>query len=193
MSQKEPGCPRAGVPNLRIYSLMIWGGTDVIIMEAMCTVNVMPLNHPKPSLGPDLWENCLSWNQSLVPKRLGTTALQNGSCAENESSFKPIKEEPLFTWWLRHGSFSCVWLVVTPWTAAHQAPLSMGFSRQEYWSGLPCPPPLVILKPLGGMPWRKKENWILLRSQKINQHYLALIPEVKINVNFLRVADALPW
>ena len=37
--------------------------------------------------------------------------------------------------------FSHVWLCVTPWTAAHQAPLSMGFSRQEYWSGLPCPPP----------------------------------------------------
>ena len=30
---------------------------------------------------------------------------------------------------------------MTPWTVAHQAPLSMGFSRQEYWSGLPCPPP----------------------------------------------------
>ena len=30
---------------------------------------------------------------------------------------------------------------VTLWTAACQAPLSMGFSRQEYWSGLPCPPP----------------------------------------------------
>ena len=29
----------------------------------------------------------------------------------------------------------------TPWTAAHQAPLSMGFSRQEYWGGLPRPPP----------------------------------------------------
>ena len=29
----------------------------------------------------------------------------------------------------------------TPWTTAHQAPLSMGFSRQEYWSGMPCPPP----------------------------------------------------
>ena len=36
---------------------------------------------------------------------------------------------------------SHVKLFVTPWTAAHQAPLSMGFSRQEYWSGLPCPPP----------------------------------------------------
>ena len=31
--------------------------------------------------------------------------------------------------------------LATPWTLACQAPLSMGFSRQEYWSGLPCPPP----------------------------------------------------
>ena len=36
---------------------------------------------------------------------------------------------------------SRVHLFVTPWTVAHHAPLSMGFSRQEYWSGLPCPPP----------------------------------------------------
>ena len=35
---------------------------------------------------------------------------------------------------------SCLTLV-TPWTIAHQVPLSMGFSRQEDWSGLPCPPP----------------------------------------------------
>ena len=39
------------------------------------------------------------------------------------------------------GVFYCVWLFVTPWTAAHQAPLSMGFHRQEYWSGLPFPSP----------------------------------------------------
>ena len=31
--------------------------------------------------------------------------------------------------------------IVTPWTVAHQAPLSMGFPRQEYWSALPFPPP----------------------------------------------------
>ena len=37
--------------------------------------------------------------------------------------------------------FSRVQLFVTPWTVARQAPLSMEFSRQEYWSGLPCPPP----------------------------------------------------
>ena len=37
--------------------------------------------------------------------------------------------------------FSCVQLFATLWTVAHQAPLSMGFSRQEYWCGLPCPAP----------------------------------------------------
>ena len=36
---------------------------------------------------------------------------------------------------------SRVWHSETPWTAAHQTPLSMGFPRQEYWSGLPCPSP----------------------------------------------------
>ena len=41
--------------------------------------------------------------------------------------------------------FSCVRLLATPWTVAHQAPLSLGFSRQEYWSGLPC-------LPLGDLP-----------------------------------------
>ena len=38
-------------------------------------------------------------------------------------------------------SLSCVWLFATPWTVAHQAPLSTGFSRQEYQSGLPFPCP----------------------------------------------------
>ena len=42
-------------------------------------------------------------------------------------------------------SLSHVRLVATPWTAAYQAPPSMGFSRQEYWSGLPLPSPLVSL------------------------------------------------
>ena len=38
-------------------------------------------------------------------------------------------------------SLSRVQLFATPWTVAHQAPLSMGFSRREYWSGLPFPCP----------------------------------------------------
>ena len=40
-------------------------------------------------------------------------------------------------WQVKVKSLSRVWLFATPWTAAHQAPPSMGFSRQEYWSGVP--------------------------------------------------------
>ena len=39
---------------------------------------------------------------------------------------------------------SCLTLV-TPWTVAHQAPLSIVFTRQEYWSGLPCPSPVSVI------------------------------------------------
>ena len=42
---------------------------------------------------------------------------------------------------------SCVQLFVTPWTVAHQAPWFMGFSRQEYWRGLPFPSPGDLLYP----------------------------------------------
>ena len=42
---------------------------------------------------------------------------------------------------------SCVWLFVTPWTVAHQALLSMRFSRQEYWTGLPFPSPGNLSNP----------------------------------------------
>ena len=38
-------------------------------------------------------------------------------------------------------SLSCVRLFASPWTVAYQAPLSMGYSRQEYWNGLPFPSP----------------------------------------------------
>ena len=44
-------------------------------------------------------------------------------------------------------SLSRARLLATPWTAAYQAPLSMGFSRQEYWSGVPLPSPLIVTLP----------------------------------------------
>ena len=46
-----------------------------------------------------------------------------------------------------HSHFRRDRLFMTLWTVAHQAPLSMGFSRQEYWSGLPCPPPGDLADP----------------------------------------------
>ena len=44
-------------------------------------------------------------------------------------------------WKVKVKSLSRAWLLATPWTAAYEAPPSMGFSRQEYWSGVPLPPP----------------------------------------------------
>ena len=48
-------------------------------------------------------------------------------------------------WKVKVKLLSCVWLLAAPWTAAFQAPPSMGFSRQEYWSGVPLPSPLYVI------------------------------------------------
>ena len=49
-------------------------------------------------------------------------------------------------WKLKVKSLSHVWLLATPWTVAHQASPSMGFFRQEYWSGLPLPSPSQFMR-----------------------------------------------
>ena len=57
-------------------------------------------------------------------------------------------------WKVKVKSLSCVRLFVTPWTAAHQTPPSMEFSRQEYWSGLPLPSPRPACSHLNFSPVR---------------------------------------
>ena len=73
-------------------------------------------------------------------------------------------------WKVKVKSLSRVRLLATPWTAAYQAPPSMGLSRQEYWSGVPLPSPIWVLvlwiclqcrRPgfnswVGKIPWRRK-------------------------------------
>ena len=49
-------------------------------------------------------------------------------------------------WKVKVKSLSRVWLFATPWTAAYQAPPSMGFSRQEFWSGVPLPFPILTCR-----------------------------------------------
>ena len=67
-----------------------------------------------------------------------------------------------WNWKVKVKSLSCVWLLVTPWTAAYQAPPSMGFSRQEYWSGLPFPYPIIFWKTL--LTQGTKNLWGLIRK-----------------------------
>ena len=64
-------------------------------------------------------------------------------------------------WKVKVKSLSHVWLLSTPWTTAYQAPPSMGFSRQEYWSGVPLP------SPTSTTTWENKTNFSLF--SKISQ------------------------
>ena len=68
--------------------------------------------------------------------------------------------------------FSCVRLFVTLWTIAHQAPLSMEFSRQECWSEFPCPP-LARCVPEPKNKGKEKKN-IYICYTKIHQTVLGL-------------------
>ena len=71
--------------------------------------------------------------------------------------------------------FNCVWLFATPWTVAHQAPLSIGFSRQEYWSGLPCPPPV-------NLPWPRDQTHISCGSYLAGRFFTAEPPGKRITL-----------
>ena len=57
-------------------------------------------------------------------------------------------------WKVKVKSLSHVRLLATPWTAAYQVPPSVGFSRQEYWSGVPLPSPNSLLSHLFSFNWK---------------------------------------
>ena len=64
-------------------------------------------------------------------------------------------------WKVKVKSLSRVRLLATPWTAAQQAPPPMGFSRQEYWSGVPLPSPGNWLMDTSGLGWVcLREKWV---------------------------------
>ena len=82
-------------------------------------------------------------------------------------------------WKVKVNSLSRIRLLATPWTAAYQAPPSIGFSRQEYWSGVPLPSPRC--------PFRKyvKQNWwiSLLISDLGLSSWQVCVPEVHGSVS----------
>ena len=85
-------------------------------------------------------------------------------------------------------SLSLVWLFATPWTVAHQAPPSMGFSRQEYWSGLPFPSPCCFItsvvpdsvRPHRRQPTRLPHPWDFPgKNTGVGCHFLLQCMKVK--------------
>ena len=97
-----------------------------------------------------LWQSQTKHHSTYWPDKTpcSTSALELPNALLRASSFSSALRAP--GWWLLQllsscyfacvlSSFGCVQLLAIPWTIAHQAPLSKEFSRQEYWSGLPCP------------------------------------------------------
>ena len=99
------------------------------------------------SAGPPLWVafHTLYFSVILCGKPLPCCLPSNSSRTVAETSQQVLTLLPLHSitslcaWVVSH--FSSIWLSATPWTIAQQAPLSMRFSRQEYWSELPFPSP----------------------------------------------------
>ena len=83
----------------------------------------------------------------------------------------------VWKWKVKVKSLSHVWLLATPWTIAHQTPPSMGFSRQEYWSGVPSPSPnLALVSMLNsnckciGRRKRRYLSWVCWLSEATVEH-----------------------
>ena len=99
-----------------------------------------------------LWQVVCVWVCVCSVAQLCLTLCDPMVCSLRGSSMHGISQARILEWvaisfsnarkWkVKVKSLSRIWLFATPWTAAHQAPLTVGFPRQEYWSGLLCPPP----------------------------------------------------
>ena len=100
--------------------------------------------------------------------------------------------------------FSCVWLFATLWTVTCQAPMSMGFSRQEYWSGLPCPPggsshpgiePASLTSPalaIDKLFFLGKASIAFIRFSKESLTYIAIMSLFSV-INYQVFIESLLW
>ena len=141
----------------------------VISFPDICRLTIMPLLWIKP--------HTMGWlsRYSIIPPCFCHPQASSGVLTSLlKINFKKVSDSISFTssWcvhlWMQFGPWeqfapkrgssscflgvcvlSCVWFFAIPWTIAHQAPLSVGFSRQQYWSRLPFPPPGEL--PVPGM------------------------------------------
>ena len=147
---------------------------DILFVSCFWTASQVQGSWPCPTFAPpeDLASSRYSWSIGgyfqwqeltgrglLKPRFMTNLGLQipcEGAYFEQVALVTPGRGHPIGCWasaeshqptnllLLLLSCFSRVWLLATPWTAAYQAPPSMGFSRQEYWSGVPLPSPRYI-------------------------------------------------
>ena len=126
---------------LCIYTTCMYACSVTSVVSASC--DLMDCNSPGPSVHGILQAWIQEWVAMLSSRGSSQPGYQTNICLcllHCQWTLSPLSQlgSPIY-----HivKSLSHVWLFVTPWTVAYQAPPSMGFSRQECWSGLPFPSP----------------------------------------------------
>ena len=103
------------------------------------------LPFPSPMHESEKWK----WSCSVMPNSQRSHGLQPTRllCPWDSpgKEWVAISLSNAWKWKVKVKLLSHAQLLATPWTAAYQAPLSMGFSRQEYWSGVPSPSLIVVI------------------------------------------------
>ena len=97
-------------------------------------------NYPRTAAAAKLFQSCPTLCDPIDSSPPGSPV--PGILQARTLEWGAISFSNAWKWNVKVKSFSRVQLLVTPWTAAYEAPPSMGFSRQEYWSGVPLPSPV---------------------------------------------------
>ena len=136
----------------------MWSRAERPQLSQLRPSQVSWLLHPGRSEPPG-WCEAASWNQKKSPAAAAAKSRQScptlcdpidgsppGSPVPGILQARTLERVAIsfsnaWKWKVKVKSLSRFWLFTIPWTAAYQAPPSMGFSRQEYWSGVPLPSP----------------------------------------------------
>ena len=110
--------------------------TDSLLLSFSCTVRSNSLQ-PHVAAAAKSLQSCLTLCGPIDCSPPGSPV--PGIFQARTLEWVAISFSNAWKWKVKVKLLSCVWLLVTPWTATYQAPPSMQFPRQEYWSGVPSP------------------------------------------------------
>ena len=105
----------------------------------MLSSNSPPLTPPTAAAAAKSLQSCPTLHDSIDGNPPGSPV--PGILQARTQEWVAISFSNAWKWKVKGKSLSRIQLLATPWTTAHQAPPSMGFSRQKYWSGVPAPHP----------------------------------------------------